>query len=163
MIIRKAREIDMGAIAKLCRESLLKAYDNMIDPDRVMPWSEGDDVEKYVRGNWPCMLVAWQNEKLAGMVAKTKNHIDVIWVNEEFRQKGTGRELLAEAERRLSKRYTELTVECIDEDTINFFKKRGYEFQREYIDGMTGVNKTIMVRSLVEIAEQQEELLDKIA
>ncbi len=162
MIIRKAREIDMGAVAILCRESLLKAYDSMIDPDRVMPWSEGDDVEKYVRGNWPCMLVAWQDEKLAGLVAKTKNHIDVIWVNEEFRKKGTGNELLVEAERRLAKRYPELTVECIDEETINFFKKRGYEMQREFIDGMTGVNKVIMVRALTQ-EDAQKPMLDKIA
>ncbi|MRI33130.1 hypothetical protein EOPP23_09055 [Endozoicomonas sp. OPT23] len=162
MIIRKAQEIDMGSIATLCRESLLKAYDNMIDPDRVMPWSEGDDVEKYVRGNWPCMLVAWQDDKLAGLVAKTKNHIDVIWVNEEFRQQGTGKELLAEAERRLAKRYPELTVECIDKETIRFFEKRGYTMQREFTDGMTGVNKTIMGRSLLQ-ESNQEELLDKIA
>lgn len=150
MVIRKAREYDMSAIVELCRESLITTFSGVMEPEKLRPWAEGGDIEKYVRGNWPDMLVAWQGEKLAGLAAIRSSKIDLIWVAVDFRQQGVGGQLMEEAEQKIAEKYSDVSVECLleDESTKAFYQQRGYECGREYLDGMTGVQKVIMTKSL---------------
>ena len=148
MVIREAREIDMGAIAKLCQNSLMSIYEGLMVPGKSMPWTEGDDVEKYIRGNWPSMRVAWAEDQLVGLIAINRNHIDILWVSEQARQKGIGLKLLDDAEQSLASRYAEMTAECLNEASVTFFQKRGYDIQRQFTDGMSGVEKVVMNKVL---------------
>jgi ribosomal protein S18 acetylase RimI-like enzyme len=155
MVIREAREIDMGAIAELCLTSLLPAYESLMEPGQAMPWTEGEDVEKYIRGNWPSMRVAWQDDNLVGLIAVNRNHIDLIWIAEATRQQGLGQQMVHDTEVQISETYDEVSVECLNPETIQFFEQRGYLFQREFKDGMSGIKKVVMVRSLAELADRE--------
>ncbi|KEQ16372.1 GNAT family N-acetyltransferase [Endozoicomonas numazuensis] len=148
MVIREAREVDMGAIAELCQNSLMKIYEALMAPGKSMPWTEGEDIKKYIRGNWPTMRVAWAEDQLVGLIATHRNHIDILWVSEETRQQGIGQKLLAETEQSLESRYADITAECLTEASIHFFQSRGYDIQRQFTDGMSGVEKVVMSKVL---------------
>ncbi len=153
MVIREAREVDMGAIADLCRNSLMKIYEGLMEPGKSMPWVDGDDVEKYIRGNWPAMKVAWDEDQLVGLIATNRNHIDILWVSEQARQQGIGLKLLDEAEQGLTGRYADMTAECLNESSITFFQHRGYAIQRQFTDGMSGVEK-VVVSKVLEVSDR---------
>ncbi|AMO58659.1 hypothetical protein GZ77_17835 [Endozoicomonas montiporae] len=147
--IRKAREIDIRPLIELCKESLLSSYGELVEAEQLHPWSEGGDIEKYVRGIWPQMLVAVAGPDLVGMLALQGNHIDIVWVSQTMRQQGIGQMLMDNAEEEVAQLCESIEVECLGPDikTIQFYEDRGYVRKREYVDNISGVEKIVMSRT----------------
>ena len=149
-IVRKAQEIDIKPLVKLCKESLLASYGELVEAERLRPWSEGGDIEKYVQGIWPDMLVAVDGPDLLGMLALQGNRIDIVWVAQALRQQGIGQMLMDTAEEQVALTCKSIEVECLGPDiqTIQFYEDRGYVRVKEYVDNMSGVDKIVMSRTL---------------
>ena len=140
-----AREYDMEPLAELCRESLKVTFG-----DRAHRWSGENEIDKYIRGNWPAMLVAQQDDRLAGFASLRDGKIDLVWIGMAFRNQGVGRELMDAVEQKISEEYPSISVECYvpDRQTIQFYEGRGYSIEREYTDGISGIEKVVMGRVL---------------
>ena len=147
--IRQAREIDIKPLVELCRESLLSSYGELVEAERLRPWSEGEDIEKYVRGIWPEMLVAVDGPDLVGMLALQGNRIDIVWVSQAMRQQGIGQMLMEVAEEQVAQNCASIEVECLgpDIETIQFYEGRGYVRVKEYVDNISGVDRIVMSRT----------------
>ena len=147
-IIRKAQEVDLKSLIELCRESLLASYGELVEAEQLRPWSEGEDIEKYVRGIWPKMLVAVDGPDLVGMLALKGNRVDIVWVAQALRSRGIGQMLMEAAEEQIAQNCDSIEVECLgpDIETIQFYEVRGYVRQKEYVDNISGVDKVVMSR-----------------
>ena len=149
-IVRKAQEVDIKPLVKLCKESLLASYGELVAAEQLRPWSEGSDIEKYVQGIWPDMLVVVDGPDLVGMLALKGNRIDIVWVAQALRQQGIGQILMDTAEEKVAQTYKSIEVECLgpDIETIQFYEDRGYIRVKEYLDNFSGVDKIVMSRTL---------------
>ena len=148
-VVRKAQEIDLKPLVELSKESLLASYGELIDAEKLRPWSEGGDVEKYIRGMWPGMLVAVDGPDLVGMLALDGNRVDIVWVSQTFRQQGIGQMLMESAEEHVAQKCESIEVECLgpDIETIQFYEGRGYVRLKEYVDNISGVDKVVMFKA----------------
>lgn len=146
--IRKAQEIDIKPLVELCRESLLASYGDLVAAEQLRPWSEGGDIDKYIRGIWPHMLVAIDGPDLVGMLALKGNRVDIVWVAQALRTQGIGQMLMETAEAQVAQDCDSIEVECLGPDigTIQFYENRGYVRQKEYVDNISGVDKVVMSR-----------------
>lgn len=151
-IIRKAREVDLKALLALCKESLLASYGELVEAEKLRPWSEGSDIEKYIRGSWPSILVALNGPDMVGMLSLRGNNIDIAWVAQALREQGIGQMLFEAAEEQVALRYDSISAECLgpDIETLHFYETRGYVKQREYEDNYSGVDKIVLLKSLTE-------------
>ena len=149
-VIRQAQEIDIKDLVALCKESLLASFGDLVEPEKLRPWSEGNDIEKYIQGSWPNILVAVDGPDLVGMVCLQENRVDIVWVSQVLRQRGIGQRLMDVAEEQVSQSHEAIEVECLgpDIETIQFYLSRGYIKLKEYEDRISGVDKVVMSKPL---------------
>lgn len=96
----------------------LEEYNSSIAP-RTHPYL---DLDKKIVDDKGCMIAGC----IAGVSGWDTAHIDVIWVNEPYRNQGVGSYLLGEIEREAKERGAGLArVDAIDIQAA-FFKKHGY-------------------------------------
>ena len=55
---RPATEADQPAIVDICKTSITTTYGVFMNPERMRPWVDGQEVENYVARMWPRMTVA---------------------------------------------------------------------------------------------------------
>ena len=97
--------------------------------------------------------VAQQDDRLAGFASLRDGKIDLVWIGMAFRNQGVGRELMDAVEQKISEEYPSISVECYvpDKQTIQFYEGRGYSVEREYTDGISGIDKVVMGRELKQV------------
>ena len=144
--LRPATRTDRQAIVALCKRSLVDTYDSFMDPERMRPWVEGDEVERYVEQTWRRTTLAMQGEVLAGLVALEDEVIDLVWVRDELRGQGIGSLLMETAERELAGRYEEAELECFAPNvaSLAFYHSRGYREVRRYFEPASALDKIVL-------------------
>ena len=147
--IREAEEADFDAVVDLCKSSLQATYGSFISAERMKPWSEGDEIEKYVRSTLGNLLVAVDQDGISGVVSVEDDLIGLLWVAIDKRGKGVGQVLIVEAEAVIRKNgHTKLRVEVFEPNTdaIRFYERNGWAKREIYPDPEAGVNTVLMVK-----------------
>ncbi len=59
---------------------MLATYRSFLQGEKVKPWIEGNETDKYVSSMLDDMLVAVDEESIVGAVSIASNTIDLVWV-----------------------------------------------------------------------------------
>ena len=152
LTLRPATETDQPAIVALCKASIATTYGVFMDPERMRPWVDGQEVEHYVEKMWPHMTlaVAVEEEQLLGVVALDGHVIDLLWIRADVRGHGIGSVLMGRAESTLAADHDVAELECFAPNgpSIAFYESRGYTAVRTYFEAASGVDKVVMTKSL---------------
>jgi ribosomal protein S18 acetylase RimI-like enzyme len=150
--LRSATEADRSAIVELCKTSIATTYGAFIEPERMRPWVEGQEVERYVERMWPRMTVAVNvdDEQLLGVVALDGHVIDLLWIRADLRGRGIGSVLMAQAESALAADHDVAELECFapNRGSIAFYESLGYTAVRTYYEAASGVDRIVMTKPL---------------
>ena len=148
--LRPATEADQPAIVELCKTSITTTYGVFMDPERMRPWVDGQEVEHYFERMWPRMTVAVDDEQLLGVVALDGRVIDLLWIRANFRGRGIGSVLMEQAESKLAADHDVAELECFapNRGSIAFYESRGYTAVRTYYEAASGVDKVVMTKPL---------------
>ncbi len=141
--IRQATEADFGAVVDLCKSSLQVTYGSFLDVEAMRRWSEGDELDKYIRARLGSLLIAVDDGLVVGMVAVEDDLIGQLWVAPERRSQGIGKVLLAAAESMIRERgHTTLRVEVFEPNVgaVRFYERHGWAKQDTYREPSSGVN-----------------------
>ena len=129
-------------------------YGVFMDPERMRPWVDGQEVEHYVEKMWPHMTVAAavdvDEEQLLGVVALDGHVIDLLWIRADVRGRRIGSVLMERAESTLAADHDMAELECFAPNgaSIAFYESRGYTAVRTYFEAASGVDKVVMTKSL---------------
>ena len=153
--LRMATEADQPAIVELCKTSIATTYGVFMEPARMRPWVEGQEVERYVERMWPHMTVAVAvntdtHEQLVGVVALDGHVIDLLWIRVDLRGQGIGSVLMNQAELMLAVDYSVAELECFapNHSSLAFYAARGYRAVRTYYEAASGVDRIVMTKRL---------------
>ncbi len=148
--LRPATDADQPAIVDICKTSITTTYGVFMNPERMRPWVNGQEVEDYVARMWPRMTVAVDDELLQGVVALDGQVIDLLWVRADLRGRGIGSVLMDQAESTLATNYEVAELECFapNRASIAFYESRGYTAVRTYYEAASGVNRVVMTKPL---------------
>ena len=85
----------------------------------------------------------------SSMVGRGWMHIDILWVDENFRKKGIGSQLLKAAEEEARKRGCHsVHVDTMSWQAPDFYKKHGYKIISELNDIPKGNKKYHLIKEL---------------
>jgi GNAT superfamily N-acetyltransferase len=148
--LRSATEADQSAIVELCKTSIVTTYGVFMDPERMRPWVEGQEVEHYVERMWPRMTVAVDDKQLLGVVALDGPVIDLLWIRTDLRGQGIGSVLMEHVESALTADHDVAELECFapNRGSITFYESRGYTTVRTYYEAASGVDRVVMTKPL---------------
>ncbi len=147
--IRQATEADFDAVVDLCKSSLQVTYGSFLDVEAMRRWSEGDELDKYIRARLGSLLVADDHDGISGLVAVEDDLIGQLWVAPERRSEGIGAVLLAAAEALIRERgHTRLRVEVFEPNigAIRFYERHGWTRQDTYREPLSDVDMIRMVK-----------------
>lgn len=109
MLLRNAVREDLPALESLCRSSIGMIYGNILPPDILTEWIDGDIVRDTLEAQWQEMTVAivqemnGMGEVLAGVMRiEDGNRVDLLWVDPDHHRQGIGTALLHHAEKRIA-------------------------------------------------------------
>jgi len=149
--IRAARDSDIDGIVALCKSSLAATYGSFLDEEKMRPWIEGDEAEKYVRKTLSRAIVAEESGSIVGIASLEDDMIGLLWVAIERRGRGIGGRLLAEAERMLAAGGQALgKLECFEDnvDSIAFYESKGWRAVSTSMHETAGVNQVLMHKDI---------------
>jgi ribosomal protein S18 acetylase RimI-like enzyme len=149
--IRRAKADDLGAITDLCKSSIRVTYGPFVAEDRIKPWVEGDETDKYVSSMLSGMLVAVADSEIVGVVAIAGATIDLVWVAPAKRGRGIGAALMTAAEKQIradGHSIARLEVFASNREAIRFYEAHGWTRQDVYPDPVSGVDKARMEKKL---------------
>ncbi len=147
--IRQATKADFDAIIEMCKSSLQVTYGSFLDEEDMKPWSEGDEIDKYVRSALGNLLVAVDCDGISGVAGVEGDLIGLLWVAIEKRGEGIGADLIEAAEEMIRKNgHKKVRVEVFEPNTdaIRFYERHGWAKREAYPDPTAGVNKVLMVK-----------------
>ena len=152
LALRAATEADQPAIVDICKTSITKTYGTFMNPERMRPWVDGQEVEAYVARMWPRMTVAVavDDGQLLGVVALDGHVIDLVWIRADLRGRGIGSVLMEQAESTLAADHDVAELECFapNHSSIGFYEARGYTTVRTYYEAASGVDRVVMTKPL---------------
>ena len=150
LALRPATEADQPAIVDICKTSITKTYGIFMDPERMHPWVDGQEVEDYVARMWPRMTLAVKDEQLLGVLALDGHVIDLLWIRADLRGRGIGSVLMEQAESTLAADHDVAELECFAPNhlSIAFYEARGYTAVRTYYEAASGVDRVVMTKPL---------------
>ena len=150
--LRPATEADQPAIVDICKTSITTTYGVFMNPERMRPWVDGQEVEDYVARMWPRMTVAVavDDEQLLGVVALDGHVIDLVWIRADLRGQGIGSVLMEQAEAMVAVHHdvAELEYFAPNRASIAFYESRGYTAVRTYYEAASGVDRVVMTKPL---------------
>ena len=149
--IRKSRPGDRDPIIRMCKASLRETYGPFLDADRMKPWVEGAEADRYVDTMLANMWVAEDDERVVGVTALKDYVIDLLWVAEDLRRTGIGTLLMDAVEDALfTAGYPKGALECFSPNTnaIDFYEDRGWKVVDQYPDSVARVDKVLMQKQL---------------
>ena len=150
-LIRKATPADLEPIIQMCKSSMLATYGSFLAEEKIKPWIEGNETDKYVGSMLGDMLVAMHEEGIVGVVSIASNTIDLVWVAPAKRGHGIGTALLTAAEDLIWKSsYSTARLEVFEpnSDAIRFYETHGWKRQEVYPDPVAGVDKVLMEKTV---------------
>ena len=148
--LRPATEVDQPAIVDICKTSITTTYGVFMNPERMRPWVDGQEVENYVARMWPRMTVAVDDGQVLGVVALDGHVIDLLWIRADRRGRGIGSVLMEQAESKLAADHDVAALECFapNRASIAFYESRGYTTVRTYYEAASGVDRVVMTKPL---------------
>ena len=127
--IRQATKADFDAIIEICKSSLQATYGSFLDAEDMKPWSEGDEIDKYVRSALGNLLVAVDCDGISGVAGVEGDLIGLLWVAIEKRGEGIGAVLIAASEEMIRKNgHKKVRVEVFEPNTdaVRFYERHGW-------------------------------------
>ena len=153
---RKAAKEDIPNLIKLCKETIVEVYGQILPWEKLEPWVEGDMVEEEVNKQWQNMIVAEKAGGVVGVTARSDDKIDLLWVHPAYHRRGIGSALLDIVETEIKKSGCELaTLECFSDNdrAMGFYLAKGWKPLREEMDEEAGALKVVMTRTLTKDAD----------
>lgn len=140
MIVRPAVTEDVPALAELAARSYREAFSKILEPDVLASKDAAFFVERFA-SSWGRMLVAQQEEAIAGFLLMTKGHIDMLFMDPAASGQGGGARLLQEAEIRGAK-----SLECFRDNHAarRFYERHGWRVTRQYEREFAGRNRSFV-------------------
>ena len=157
--LRKATKEDIPNLVKLCKETVVEVYGQILPWEKLEPWAEGDMAEGVVNKQWQNMIVAEKAGEILGVVAESDDKIDLLWVHPAHHRKGIGSALLDVVETELWKAgYEAGTLECFSDNdrAMGFYRAKGWEFFCEEMDEEAGALKTVMTKALTKKEKKEK-------
>ena len=148
--IRKAAEEDIPKLIKLCKETVVQVYGQILPWEKLEPWVEGDMIAEMVNKQWQRMIVAEGGGEIMGVTARLDDIVDFLWVHPAYHRKGIGSTLLDLVETEISRSGTEVArLECFSDNdrAIGFYQAKGYKPLREEMDEEAGALKMVMIKT----------------
>jgi putative acetyltransferase len=150
LTLRAARGGDVPQIIRVCKASIAETYGFFIDAEKLEPWVNGNEVEKFIDAHLANVVVAERGDRILGVICVSGNVIDLLWVDIDFRGQGVGTRLMEEVEKEVFGRHAETRVECFEPNvrSMAFYEERGYRAVNRSLDPESGVNKVLMVKRI---------------
>jgi len=151
--IRKTRPEDRERVVGMCKVSMRETYGPFLDSERMKPWLEGQELDRYVDAMLANMLVAEHDGRVVGVTALKAHLVDLLWVARELRGTGVGTRLMDAAEEALAAAgYPSGALECFlpNREAIEFYEQRGWKVVDRYPDTVAGVDKVLMQKTIGE-------------
>lgn len=148
---RKAADEDVPKLIKLCKETVVQVYGQILPWEKLKPWVEGDMIAEMVNNQWQRMIVAERVGEIVGVTARLDDMVDFLWVHPAHHRKGIGSALLDLVEREINGSGYELArLECFSDNgrAIGFYQAKGYKPLCEEMDEEAGALKKVMTKSL---------------
>lgn len=149
--IRKCLPEDRDPIVSMCKGSIRETYGPFLDAERMKPWIEGGESDRYVDTMLTSMLVAERDGRVVGVTALKDHLVDLLWVADDLRGSGIGTRLMEAAEEALAAAgYPKGALECFspNANAIGFYEGRGWRIVDRYPDSVAGVDKVLMQKSI---------------
>jgi len=153
---RKAAKEDIPDLIKLCRETIVEVYGQILPWEKLEPWVEGDMVEEEVNKQWQNMIVAEKAGEVVGVAARSDDKIDLLWVHPAYHRRGIGSALLDVVETEIKKSGCDLaTLECFSYNycAMGFYQAKGWKPLCEEMDEDAGALKVVMTKTLTKDAD----------
>ncbi len=158
---RKATKMDVPNLIKLCRETIVEVYGQILPWESLEPWVEGDMVEEQINKQWQEMILAEKAGEIVGVSAKSGDKIDLLWVHPAHHRRGIGSALLDLVETELSKSgYDMAKLECFsgNDRAMEFYRAKGWKPLCEEMDEEAGALKMVMTKALTNESGQRLDL-----
>lgn len=152
-ILRRATIKDVPSLIKLCKETILEVYGQILPREMLDPWVEGDMVIETVNKQWQRMIVAERAGVVVGVAAALDNKIDLLWVHPAHHRNGIGGALLDLVEAGIGKSGHGIGVlECFCDNgrAVGFYLAKGWQPLRQEMDDEAGAMKMVMTKALVQ-------------
>ncbi|MDD4650720.1 MAG: GNAT family N-acetyltransferase [Methanothrix sp.] len=148
---RKATEEDVPKLIKLCKETVVRVYDQILPREKLESWVEGGKIAEMVNKQWQEMIVAERVGEIMGVAAILDDMVDFLWVHPDHHRKGIGSALLDLVETEINRSGYELArLECFSDNyrAMGFYQAKGYNPISEDMDEDAGALKKVMTKSL---------------
>lgn len=128
MIVRRAAEVDVEAIAAMAERSYRTAFEGILEQS-VLATRNAAFFEARFRDAMSRMCVAVEGPQVLGFTLVTDSHIDMIFVDPAAVGTGAGSALLAQAEAEGAR-----SLECFRDNfsARRFYERRGWRMTRDY-------------------------------
>lgn len=140
MIVRPARVEDIPALAEVAARSYSAAFATILEPEVLATRNAAFFAERF-RSSCERMLLAEQNDKIAGFLLMTDGHIDMLFMDPAVSGQGGGSLLLEAAEKRGA-----TSLECFRDNhgARRFYERHGWRVTRTYEREFAGRNRSFV-------------------
>ena len=136
-MLRKFHQSDIDPIINIWLEASMKAHD-FVDPEFWQ--SKVQDMrEVYIPA---AETYVYEDDVIKGFVSLCEDALAAIFVSPEFQGMGIGKQLMRKA--KAVRNNLHLAVYKENTKSIEFYKKCGFEIQREQVDKHTGHVELVM-------------------
>ncbi|OPY50031.1 MAG: putative acetyltransferase [Methanosaeta sp. PtaU1.Bin112] len=157
IIFRKAAIEDAPNLIKLCKETIVQVYGQILPWEKLEPWVEGDMVAEQVNKQWQDMIVAEKAGDIVGVAARSDDKVDILWIHPAHHRRGIGSSLLDIVETELRKSGHDIAkLECFSDNhrAMEFYRAKGFKPICEEMDEEAGALKMVMTKTLADESGQ---------
>ncbi len=148
LFIRDASIADVDPLVELSHRTVLTKYPSVIGAEMVQGYVASGAVPTYYRAHIDQCRVAELGGAVVGCVAVQGPTVDLMMVDVDHHRGGIGAWLLRDAEARLFRDHSRLSLESFRDNlqAIRFYEKHGWVAESQFVDADYGIPMTRMIK-----------------